>query len=127
MWDAGENQRRPKGMLAVLAGGGASAATRSLLKTGGASDLVSHLRFFGVGGSRLLKFHSVSWEDDPWARGAYAVFDRSFPPSARRSLPMPCGRLFFAGEHTSVKWQGYMNGAISCGLRAAEEISALFL
>jgi monoamine oxidase len=127
VWDAGENQRGQKGMLAVLAGGGASATTQSLLKTGGASDLVSHLRFFGIGGSRLLAFHSVSWEDDPWARGAYAVFDRSFPPSARRLLPMPSGRVFFAGEHTSVKWQGYMNGAIASGLRAAEEISALFL
>jgi monoamine oxidase len=40
---------------------------------------------------------------------------------------MPSGRIFFAGEHTSVKWQGYMNGAIASGLRAAEEISALFL
>lgn len=127
VWDAGENQRGQKGMLAVLAGGGASATTQSLLKTGGAIDLVSHLRFFGIGGSRLLAFHSVSWEDDPWARGAYAVFDRSFPPSARRLLPMPSGRVFFAGEHTSVKWQGYMNGAIASGLRAAEEISALFL
>jgi monoamine oxidase len=127
VWDAGENQRAQKGMLAVLAGGGASATTQSLLKPGGASDLVSHLRFFGIGGSRLLAFHSVSWEDDPWARGAYAVFDRSFPPSARRLLPMPSGRVFFAGEHTSVKWQGYMNGAIASGLRAAEEISALFL
>ncbi len=127
VWDAGENQRGQKGMLAVLAGGGASATTQSLLKTGGATDLVSHLRFFGIGGSRLLAFHSVSWEDDPWARGAYAVFDRSFPPSARRLLPMPSGRVFFAGEHTSVKWQGYMNGAIASGLRAAEEISALFL
>ena len=127
VWDAGENQRGPKGMLAVLAGGSASAATRSLLKTGGANDMVSQLRFFGIGRSRVLAFHSVSWEDDPWARGAYAVFDRSFPPSARRLLPMPSGRVFFAGEHTSVKWQGYMNGAIASGLRAAEEISALFL
>ena len=36
------------------------------------------------------------------------------------------GRIVFAGEHTSVKSQGYMNGAIESGLRAAAEISALF-
>jgi len=46
---------------------------------------------------------------------------------ARRLLKMPSGRIFFAGEHTSAKWQGYMNGAIASGLRAAEEISVLFL
>jgi monoamine oxidase len=127
VWDASENERGRKGMLAVLAGGGASVSTRSLLKAGGATDLVARLRFFGIGRARLVAFHSVSWEDDPWARGAYAVFGRSFAPSARRLLKMPSGRIFFAGEHTSVKWQGYMNGAIASGLRAAEEISALFL
>ncbi len=31
----------------------------------------------------------------------------------------------FAGEHTSLKWEGYMNGAIESGLRAAAEIRAL--
>ena len=41
VWDAGENQRGQKGMLAVLAGGGASATTQSLLKTGGATGLPS--------------------------------------------------------------------------------------
>jgi monoamine oxidase len=104
VWDAGENQRGPKGMLAVLAGGGTSAATRSLLKSGGAAELVLRLSFFAIGRARLVASHSVSWEDDPWARGAYAVFDRSFSPSARRLLKMPSGRIFFAGEHTSAKW-----------------------
>jgi len=94
VWDASENQRGPKGMLAVLAGGGTSAATRSLLKIGGASELVSHLRFFGIGRARLVAFDSVSWEDDPWARGAYALFYRSFPPAARCLLAMPSGRIF---------------------------------
>jgi monoamine oxidase len=31
----------------------------------------------------------------------------------------------FAGEHTSIRWQGYMNGAVESGLRAAAEIGAL--
>jgi monoamine oxidase len=36
-------------------------------------------------------------------------------------------RVFFAGEHTSAKWQGYMNGAIASGYRTAEEMSLKFL
>jgi monoamine oxidase len=32
--------------------------------------------------------------------------------------------LFFAGEHTSFAWQGYMNGAIETGRRAAAEVDA---
>jgi monoamine oxidase len=31
----------------------------------------------------------------------------------------------FAGEHTSIKWQGYMNGAVESGRRAAFEIAAI--
>jgi len=37
-------------------------------------------------------------------------------------LSLPFKRTHFAGEHTSIKWQGYMNGAVESGLRAAEEI-----
>ena len=36
----------------------------------------------------------------------------------------PHRTIFFAGEHTSVKWQGYMNGAIESGRRAAAEVAA---
>jgi monoamine oxidase len=37
-------------------------------------------------------------------------------------LAAPHGRVFFAGEHTAIRWQGYMNGAFLSGLRAAAEV-----
>ena len=63
--------------------------------------------------------------DHPWARGGHAYFDPAFDPRWRAWLARPAGRIVFAGEHTSVKSQGYMNGAIETGLRAAAEIAAL--
>jgi monoamine oxidase len=84
------------------------------------------LGFFGIGPARLVAARSVTWEDDPWARGAYAVFDASFPSSKRPLLALPWKRVFFAGEHTSTTWQGYMNGAVESGLRAASEILASY-
>jgi monoamine oxidase len=66
---------------------------------------------------------SKSWDDDPWARGAYPYFR---PGQMRRLLPhiaRPEGRVHFAGEHTS-SWSGYMQGAIESGLRAAREIDS---
>ena len=60
-----------------------------------------------------------------YARGGYAYFDPGFPPALRSWLALPTGRIFFAGEHTSVKWQGYMNGAVESGRRAAAEIAAV--
>ena len=56
------------------------------------------------------------------AHDAHAPAALYLPKSARIDL---YERIFFAGEHTSAKWQGYMNGAVVSGLRAVEEISAL--
>jgi monoamine oxidase len=36
----------------------------------------------------------------------------------------PQGRVHFAGEHTSVEYQGFMEGGAQSGFRAAEEILA---
>ncbi len=124
VWDSSEDQRGPRGILTLLAGGSASNATKALLAAEGAEGIARQQGFFGIGRARLIASHSISWEDDPWARGAYAFFDSSFPPSARRLLALPWKRVFFAGEHTSTTWQGYMNGAVESGLRAAEEVLA---
>ncbi len=56
---------------------------------------------------------------------ASAYFSPSFDPSLRRWLSAPAGRILFAGEHTSLEWQGYMNGALTTGQRAAMEVLAL--
>jgi monoamine oxidase len=53
------------------------------------------------------------------------VFGPGFDPQWRDWLARPAGRIVFAGEHTSLRWQGYMNGAVESGQRAAAEILAL--
>jgi monoamine oxidase len=73
----------------------------------------------------VLHARAITWEDDGWARGGYAYFDPDFDPRWRDVLAQPAGRVVFAGEHTSVRWQGYMNGAVESGYRAAAEIRAL--
>jgi hypothetical protein len=67
---------------------------------------------------------SCTWEDDPWSRGGYAFIDPGFDPAWRPLLSRRAGRLVFAGEHTSARWQGYMNGAVESGIRAARELVA---
>ena len=51
--------------------------------------------------AELIGSHHFSWDADPCARGGYAFFDPSFPPALRSWLAQPCGRIFFAGEHTT--------------------------
>ena len=45
--------------------------------------------------------------------------DRPSIRSCGHGSRRPAGRVLFAGEHTSERWQGYMNGAIESGKRAA--------
>jgi monoamine oxidase len=123
-WEANEEQRGRPGILALLAGGSASDHTADLVEREGIDGLVRSLDWLGANSAALVSWKQARWEADPWSRGGYAVFDPSFTPSLRGWLAQPCGRLFFAGEHTSTRWQGYMNGAVESGRRAAAEVRA---
>jgi monoamine oxidase len=122
VWETLEEERGAA-MLTLLAGGRASAALRDILDTDGAAGMVEHLWFMGRparGGEPSIR--SVSWEKDQWARGGYAYFPASFDPALRSLLSRSYGRIVFAGDHTSREWQGYMEGAVESGQRAANEI-----
>lgn len=127
VWDANEQQKGKSGILCLMAGGTASDATQKLLSTADAAGLVRMLDWLGKTRKKLVAMRSVTWEQDPWVEGGYAVFGPGYDPTLRSWLARPCGRMLFAGEHTSLLWQGYMNGAVESGLRAAAEIQALSL
>src|SRR5262249_54194104 len=111
VWDGNEEQRGRAGILSLLAGGGASDATREVVAKQGPLALAESLEWLGSKHAELVASRQIVWEEDPFARGGYAFFDPAFDPSLRAWLARPFGRLFFAGEHTSVRFQGYMNGA----------------
>ena len=124
LWDGNEEQRGRTGILSLMAGGSASDATRDIVEKSGIAGLSRSLDWLGSRKADVVASRQVVWEDDPWARGGYAFFDPTFDPSLRAWLARPFGALFFAGEHTSIKWQGYMNGAVESGRRAAAEVAA---
>ena len=123
VWETGEDQRNAA-MLTLLAGGSASAALKTLLNTNPGS-LMTRLQWLGGKVKEAPAVVSVSWEDDPWSRGGYAVFTPDFDPALRDALSRGTRRILFAGADTSRDFQGYMNGAVESGLRAAEEIGHL--
>ncbi len=125
LWEGNEEQRGTGGILALLAGGAASDETQAIVAAEGAAGLVRALEWLGSKRADLLAWRQVVWEDDPFARGGYAFFDPEFDTGLRPWLARPCNRIVFAGEHTSVQWQGYMNGAVESGRRAAAEICAI--
>jgi monoamine oxidase len=124
-WEGNEEQPGRPGILALLGGGSASDATLDLVERDGIQGLVQSLDWLGSNDAEQLAWRQIAWHAEPWSRGGYAFFDPTFDPSLRAWLARPSPPLFFAGEHTSLRWQGYMNGAIESGRRAAEEIAAV--
>ena len=72
---------------------------------------------FEVGASKM-------WHDDPFAGGAFALFEPSQQSLLYQHIIAPEGRLHFAGEHASL-CHAWIQGAIESGLRAALEINAI--
>ena len=64
-----------------------------------------------------------AWERYPWTRGSYALFKPGQYSTLNGALDTREGRVHFAGEHTSADWQGYMNGGVESGQRAAREVA----
>ncbi|MGI9608484.1 MAG: FAD-dependent oxidoreductase [Acidimicrobiales bacterium] len=63
-----------------------------------------------------------SWVDDPHTRGSYSYWGLGQYTELRGAGGTPEGPIHFCGEHTSLQHQGFMNGAVETGERAAAEI-----
>jgi monoamine oxidase len=110
--------------LTLLAGGSASGQLRAIVEAEGVPGIMRHLGWFGRPPQIPRLARVISWESDPWARGGYAVFGPQFDPVDAPLLRRPFGRVYFAGEHTSENWQGFMNGAVESGMRVAADLDA---
>jgi monoamine oxidase len=64
------------------------------------------------------------WDEDEWARGASAYYKPGQFSALLPHVARPEGRIHFAGEHTSVWIDGWMQGALESGNRVAQEVNA---
>jgi monoamine oxidase len=65
-----------------------------------------------------------SWPDYEWTRGSYSYWKVGQYTSFAGIEGRREGNAHFCGEHTSIDFQGYLNGAVETGERAAAEIVA---
>jgi monoamine oxidase len=63
------------------------------------------------------------WDEDAWARGASSYYKPGQFSSLLPHVARPEGRIHFAGEHTSVWIDGWMQGALESGNRVAREVN----
>ncbi|MDP9276638.1 MAG: FAD-dependent oxidoreductase [Actinomycetota bacterium] len=62
------------------------------------------------------------WTGYPWTKGSYSYWKVGQYTKFAGVERMSEGACHFAGEHTSIDFQGYLNGAVETGERAAGEI-----
>ncbi len=81
--------------------------------------------FFGPAAHSPRNFLETSWAAERWTRGCPVGIPGlgtllAYGPWLRR----PIGRIHWAGTETSSYWNGYMDGAVRSGERAAAEVLA---
>jgi monoamine oxidase len=62
------------------------------------------------------------WAGYPWTHGSYSYWAVGQYTTITGAEREPVGSCHFAGEHTSIDFQGYLNGAVESGQRAASEV-----
>ena len=96
---------------------GASARRRAVLG--------SFERLFGAAAGRPRTLIEHNWSNEVWTRGCYAGF---MPPGVwsdfGSALRAPIGRVHWAGTETAEVFNGYMDGAVRSGERAAREVGS---
>jgi len=64
------------------------------------------------------------WTAYPWTKGSYSYWKVGQYQAFAGAEGERSGNCHFAGEHTSIDFQGYLNGGVESGERAANEILA---
>ena len=62
------------------------------------------------------------WPSQPWARGSYSYYKPGQYTAFGTAEEEISGACHFAGEHTTQDFQGYLQGAVFSGERAAAEV-----
>jgi monoamine oxidase len=79
-------------------------------------------QLYGPQAREAHDFITFDWTAEPWTRGC---FSGHFTPGGwigyGPALREPIGVLHWAGTETAVHWNGYIDGAVESGERAAAE------
>lgn len=75
--------------------------------------------FAAARNGHLVRMH---WPSEPWALGSYATYRPGQCTSLAGDEIAREGNIHFAGEHCSLAWQGYMQGAAATARSAALSI-----
>lgn len=122
IWVTAGGQLGDGGMLTVYTGGRPAVDFSEMRDEKRIETVLAQIEMLFPGSTALLKSsRTIAWLNEPYSWGGYAFFPPGSVTAYYAALRQPDGRIHFAGEHTAV-YQGYMEGAIESGQRAAAEI-----
>ena len=83
----------------------------------------SLVRMFGPGAGDWAAYAECDWTTEPYSRGGpVGLMGPGTLGRFGQVLRRPEGRVHWAGTDTATEWNGYMDGAIQAGERAAAEV-----
>jgi len=127
-WEATRAQDGEKGIIVNYRGG-----TTAIDALNDSRTLPVKAGEFLAQFERVLPGVTGQWNDkatltvslrNPWALGSYSYFRVGQYTAFAGAEGERSGNCHFAGEHTSIDYQGYLNGAVDTGIIAANEILA---
>jgi monoamine oxidase len=101
-------------------------AARRAVVTGAATDVLRQIEpvFPGMTARATGLAQLAVWHANPLTRGAYSYYTPGYCERFCTIEGVPARPFHFAGEHCSQEFQGFMEGAVREGQRAAQEIVA---
>jgi monoamine oxidase len=90
-----------------------------------AAIVAQFTQFFGAGAANPTDYIESYWAGERWSRGCpVGIAGPGVYTGYGPALRQPVGRIHWAGTETSTFWNGYMDGAVRSGERAAAEVLA---
>jgi monoamine oxidase len=90
-----------------------------------AAIVAQFTQFFGSGAANPIDYLESYWAGERWSRGCpVGIAGPGVYTGYGPALRQPVGRIHWAGTETSTYWNGYMDGAVRSGERAAAEVLA---
>jgi monoamine oxidase len=121
-WHATSHVDTDAGIITAYTGGEPGSKLAALSDEKRILAAVYEIEKLFPGSSKLIEHtETIAWPNEEFTRGAYMALAPGEVTSHWETLMNPAGRLFFAGEHATAL-QGFMDGAVESGQRAARLI-----
>jgi monoamine oxidase len=121
-WDSSQHQSEVSGGFTVFGGGDFGDTMAALNKTSLINQYLPGLDAIYPGCLEAFNQQTIQycWSQNPFVKAGYSSFRKGQWSTLAGWEAVPVGKVYFAGEHVSRDFQGYMNGGAQTARVAVE-------